>query len=175
MQFEFAFLDWLQTLHAPVLDKIMIFITSLGNGGLFWIALAVVLLFFKRTRLVGVSMIIAMALGALIGNIIKPLVHRARPCWINETIQLLIAVPNDYSFPSGHTLVSFAAAVSIWLHNKRWGAVALILAALIAFSRMYLYVHFPTDILVGLVIGICVAIIAKQIVQRIWEIKTRAK
>jgi len=151
---EFEILYAINNLHNPILDKIMIAITSLGNAGLIWIGIAVGLLFGKKTRKCGILMLISLALGLIIGNgFLKNIIARERPCWIDENIKLLIPRPDDYSFPSGHTLASFEAAVMIYLHNKKWGIISLILAVAIAFSRMYLFVHFPTDILVGMILG----------------------
>lgn len=143
------------------LDKVMPVITSLGNWGIIWIAAAVILLFFRRTRCCGAAMGGALVGCLVIGNIIlKHLVARDRPCWIETEHLMLIAVPSDFSFPSGHTMSSFAAAVVIFHYNKKAGAAALVLAALIAFSRLYLFVHFPTDVIAGLVIGCGIGISA---------------
>ena len=89
---------------------------------------------------------------------IKNIVARERPCWIDNTVNLLIANPKDFSFPSGHTLASFEAAVTIFLFNKKVGIPAIILAALIGFSRLYLFVHFPTDVLGGIILGTVIAV-----------------
>lgn len=157
---ELQILYAINNLHNLILDKIMIAITSLGNGGIIWIALAIFLICIKKTRKCGILMLISMFLGLLIGNgIIKNCVARSRPCWIDTNIPLLIPNPKDYSFPSGHTMVSFEAAVMIILHNKKWGTFSLILAILIAFSRMYLFVHFPTDILGGAILGTAISIL----------------
>lgn len=151
---ELEILYAINNLHNQVLDKLMVAITNLGDGGIIWIAIAIVSLFMKKTRKCGVLMLISMALGLLLGNgVIKNLVKRERPCWINPNILLLIPNPTDYSFPSGHTLASFEATIMILLHNKKWGIISLIVAILIAFSRMYLFVHFPTDILGGIILG----------------------
>ena len=151
---EFEILYAINNLHNPVLDKIMIAITSLGNAGLIWIAIAVFLLFIRKTRKCGALMLVSMLLGLIIGNgVLKNLIARDRPCWIDTNIPLLIPNPLDYSFPSGHTLASFEAAVMIFLHNKKWGTISFVLAIIIAFSRMYLFVHFPTDILGGMILG----------------------
>jgi len=156
---ELEILYAINNIHNVVLDKIMVGITTLGNGGIFWIALAIFLICIKKTRKCGFLMLISMLLGLIIGNgILKNLIARDRPCWIDPNIPLLIPNPHDYSFPSGHTLASFEAAIMIFLHNKKWGAISLVLAALIAFSRMYLFVHFPTDILGGIVLGTLISI-----------------
>ena len=160
MNWEFDILYAIQNIHNPVLDKIMVGISSLGNAGILWGIIAIILLISKKHRKTGIHMFIAMVLTLFVGNLIlKNLVQRERPCWIDTTIPLLINNPKDYSFPSGHTMNSFTAAMCIFLHQKRWGIVAFVVAALIAFSRMYLFVHFPTDIITGMIIGISSALI----------------
>lgn len=156
---ELSILYAINGLHNVVLDKIMTVITTLGDAGIIWILIAIVLLFNKKTRKCGFLMAISMLLGIIIGNLfLKNLIARPRPFSLDGTIQLLIKTPSDYSFPSGHTLASFEAAVIIFLHNKKWGIPALVLAALIAFSRMYLFVHYPTDILGGVILGTLIAV-----------------
>ncbi len=156
---EFEILYAINELHNPILDKIMILITSLGNAGLIWIGIAVFLLFIKKTRKCGALMLVSMILGLMLGNgFLKNLIARERPCWIDTNIALLIPNPHDFSFPSGHTLASFEAAVMIYMHNKKWGRISFILATLIAFSRMYLFVHFPTDIIGGAALGALISI-----------------
>ena len=104
------------------------------------------------------AVLISLAVGFLLGNLlIKNLVMRDRPCWLDPGIALLIQSPDDYSFPSGHTLASFEAAVSVFLYHRRWGYAFLALAVLIGFSRMYLFVHFPSDVLAGAVLGSLIA------------------
>lgn len=161
MSWEFSILDALQNLHTPLFDRIMVFVTSLGNAGWFWIVLGLGLMISKKYRKGGILVLGALIFSALFGNIIlKPLVARPRPCWVRDTVQLLIAVPRDYSFPSGHTQASSAAASALMQTNKKAGISAYILAALIAFSRLYLYVHFPTDVLAGILIGICCGLLS---------------
>lgn len=155
---ELSFLYFLQGFHTPFLDKLMTAITFLGNSGWFFIVLGVLLLCFERTRKTGFLVLVSLTVGLLIGNgALKHLVMRDRPCWIDQTVPLLIANPTDFSFPSGHTLAAFETAVSIFLVNKRWGIPMLALAALIGLSRLYLFVHFPTDVLSGMVLGIFIA------------------
>lgn len=148
----------IQKLHTPFLDEVMKGITFLGESGWFWILVAVLLFCQKRTRKIGLAVALSLAVGLLLGNIIlKPLIARQRPCWLDGSIPLLIASPRDFSFPSGHTLASFEGAVSIFLYRRDWGLWALALAVLIAFSRLYLFVHFPTDVLAGAVLGTAIA------------------
>lgn len=125
-------------------------ITVLGNAGIIWIIIGVAMLISKKYRKYGVLVLAGLLIGLIIGNgIVKNVVQRARPCWIDTNFKMLIAIPKDYSFPSGHTQASCIATTIITLTNKKFGWVVIPLTILIAFSRMYLYVHFPTDILGG--------------------------
>lgn len=167
---DFQILYFINEFHFEILDKIMILITHMGTKGIFWILVGVILLLFKKTRKCGLTVLIALLFSLIVGNILlKNIVARPRPCWIDETINMLIAVPKDYSFPSGHTFASFAAAVSVFLYYKKAGIAAIILAFLIGFSRLYLFVHFPTDVLSGAVLGICAAFASRCIVNKIWQ------
>lgn len=145
------------------------FITSLGDSGWFWIVASVVLLIPKRTRLVGVAGLLALALGALITNVaLKNLVARIRPYEVVDGLQLLIERQHDFSFPSGHTCASFAAAAVYCKFLPRvWGIGSIVLAVLISFSRLYIGVHYPSDVLVGMLIGIFAAWASVQIIKKI--------
>lgn len=153
---ELSILDWIQqNLRCGFLDAVMPYITKLGDAGIFWIITAVVLLIIKRTRPLGFAMAIALVFDVILCNgILKPLIARTRPYDINTAVQLIVARPTDYSFPSGHTAASFAAASSLWFSKSKLWIPATVLAVLIAFSRLYLYVHFPTDVLGGVFIGV---------------------
>lgn len=166
-EIEFHILYFLQELHTPWLDRVMVAATGLGEVGWFWILLGVILFCFKKTRRVGLAVLLSLAAGFLIGNLaLKNLVARPRPCWIDPGVALLVNNPSDYSFPSGHTLASFESAFSILLVNRRWGLAALCPALLISFSRLYLFVHFPTDVLAGAVLGIAIALAVKCLLDR---------
>ncbi len=168
MEIEFAILDFIQEhMRNAVLDFLMPLITKLGDAGIFWILLAVVLLLFKKTRKTGLILAAALLMDLLLCNIlIKPLVARARPFEMNPSVSLLVKKPGDYSFPSGHTAASFASVTALFLaKEKRLWKLALLLACLLAFSRLYLYVHFPTDILGGIVFGIAAGIAGFMIVR----------
>lgn len=160
-------LDFIQAnMRCLFLDRIMPYISLIGNEGAVWILLALILLIIPSCRKTGIEMSIALILSLLIGNIaLKPLIARARPFTANPDFILLIRPPTDYSFPSGHTMSSFAAATVIWFANKKYGTAALALAALIAFSRLYLYVHYLTDVLAGLVIGVLIAILSAGVIK----------
>ena len=147
---------WIQdNIRNDILTPIVKFITSLGNAGMIWILFTCLLLMIPRTRRWGVALAAALCLDAIICNILlKPMVCRIRPCDVNQTVQLLIARPADYSFPSGHTAASFAAVAALYFAGaKKWWKITLPLAILMAFSRMYLYVHYPTDVLGGMIVG----------------------
>ena len=160
-------------LHCDWLDSIMIFFTNLTNHGEIWIAIAVILLCFKKTRTCGITMGISLILMQIFGNVIlKNLFTRARPCWVDPSVKLLIENPTSYSFPSGHTFSSFAGAFVIFFYYKKAGVVALLLASIIAFSRMYLFVHYPTDILGGFLFGLGTAMLAVAIVKKVEVPKT---
>ena len=164
--FDLPILDWIQaTLRSGFMDTVMPIITLFGEDGLFWIAWSVLLILFPKTRKIGLGMAFAMAMGLLLCNVtLKPLIARPRPYDFHLTefgkeITLLIEAQHDFSFPSGHTIASFEAAVVLLKNSKKMGIPAMILAILVAFSRMYLYVHYPTDVLVSIVLGTILALI----------------
>ena len=173
VSFDLPILDWIQAnLANPVLDFLMPWITLLGDAGIFWMICAGVMLFTKKYRRIGIGMAIAMAMGLLVCNIIlKPAVARIRPYDMQEqlgvTINLLIEKQHDFSFPSGHTIASFEACTVILLGSKKLGIPAVLLAILIAFSRLYLYVHYPTDVIASIFLGTLFGIIGYLVAGKI--------
>ena len=173
---EIDFLHFIQGFHNRYLDSIMMFITKLGNAGVIWFVWSVFLFALppmkrilkkdcddeylnkiRKRRIVGVAALIALILTAIIANIgLKSIVGRPRPYQVDSSVELHFKC-SDSSFPSGHTASSFAAAMVIFFAYKKAGIVAIVLASLIAFSRMYFFVHFPTDILGGIVVGVLIA------------------
>ena len=160
-RFDLPILEWIAAnLKCAFLDAVMPVITLLGDAGIFWIAIAVVFLFIPKYRRIGLGMGVALIMGLLVCNVtMKPLFARPRPydyqlLHFGKEIKLLIEAQHDFSFPSGHTLASFEAATAIAIRNKKMGIPALVLACLIAFSRLYLYVHYPTDVLFSVAMGI---------------------
>lgn len=170
-EFELKILDFIrENLSCPFLDAVMPVITSLANAGIIWISAAAVLLIFKKTRKTGVSVAAALAIGFLVGNLLlKNAVGRIRPYDLNQGVEILVSRLSDYSFPSGHTLASFEAASVLLIRDKRLGIPALILAVLIAFSRLYLYVHYPTDVLAGIILGTFIGIFACKAVDKLYQ------
>ena len=169
--FELGILDFLaEHLGCPFLDFLMPIITLFGDGGIFWIALSVIFIAIPKTRKMGITMGLSLAVGFLIGNLfLKNVVGRIRPYDLNPNFALLVDRLHDYSFPSGHTLASFEAATAIFLYKKRLGMAALLLASLIAFSRLYLYVHYPTDVLASIILGVGIAILSFRIINKLYE------
>lgn len=175
---EIQILHWFETLHNPITNPIFYVITTLGNAGWFWIVLAVLMLTVlpKKYKKAGLTMAIALILSLIFCNgIMKHLWARPRAFWVvgqnfvvGNEFENLYGIFNsihDYSFPSGHSSASFAAAVSIFMWRKKEGTAALVLAALIAFSRLYFTVHYPTDVLVGTITGALYGVAAYFIVK----------
>lgn len=145
----------------PFLDRVMPLVSALGNGGFLWLFLGAVFLLLGIRRRIwlkrGLELFLALGANAVVCNLIlKPLFHRARPYAVLE-YDILIPALSDASFPSGHTSAAFAAAAVIYAMHCKWGLLVYGLAVLMGFSRLYLGVHFPTDVLAGATIGICVA------------------
>ena len=138
-----------------LLDKIMPYITYMGNNGLIWIVISVILLANKKYRYAGVMCILSLILGAfLCDGILKNIIRRPRPFMSMPNLHLLIPEPSGYSFPSGHATSSFAAAGILYKEFKKYGIYPLILAVLISFSRVYLFVHYPIDVVTGAALGL---------------------
>lgn len=158
---DFSLLYWIQVhMRNTFFDSFFKFITHLGDTGVIWIALGIILLCFPKTLRCGICMLACLAVTALLGEgILKHLFTRERPCVQQPIEDMLLAVPSTYSFPSGHSASSFTAATAVFFHYRKAGIAAYILAALIAFSRLYCYVHFPTDVLTGIALGLCVGIV----------------
>ena len=176
VSFDLPILDWIAAnLWCPVLDAVMPVITVLGDAGIFWIAVAVLFIFTKKYRKIGIGMMIALMMGLVVCNIcLKPMIARIRPYdfqeeYLGVVVNLLIEKQHDFAFPSGHTIASFEAAVVILLGNKKLGIPAMILACLIAFSRLYLYVHYPTDVIVSIVLGSILALIGWYLAQKVMD------
>lgn len=165
-----SILIWIQdNIRQEWLTPVMKVITSLGNAGLVWIALSVVLVCFRKTRRAGIGCAIALICSLIINNLIlKNLVARTRPYEVVDGLKLLVAKASDYSFPSGHSGSSFAASVvMLRLLPKKFGIPAIILATLIALSRLYVGIHYPTDVLAGIITGTICGIIAIKLSKKL--------
>ena len=166
MLWEYNFLDAIQAVFScDLMDSVMVFITTLSNGGAIWICVALILLLIPKYRRWGLTLGIVLAIGAISNSLIlKPLIARPRPFEVFEMMQLLIPAPTDFSFMSGHTLASVSSATVLTRMDKRVGIPATVLAILTAFSLLYLYVHFPTDVLAGAIFGIILAQVFVRII-----------
>ena len=168
LQLEFQILNLIANMRTDLLDTILPMISSFGDKGIGWIVLSVILTCIPRYRKAGITMGLALIFCLLIGNMtLKPLIARPRPYTYFPEMTLLIAPLADFSFPSGHTFASFASATTLFLYHKKAGIAAYILAAIIAFTRLYLYVHFPSDVIAGMLLGIFSGWLAYQIVQSV--------
>ena len=170
--FEINILYWIREyLTCPFLDWILPPISALSAHGEIWILLAVVLICIPKTRRAGITMGVTLILCLCIGNLtLKPLIARIRPYDVVD-VHLLVEKLHDFAFPSGHTLASVGAATALTLYHRRWGAAALTLAGIIAFSRLYLFVHYPTDVAAGALLGVALAFAARWLVNKIYAKK----
>ena len=169
--FDFTILNFIrENIANPVLDVIMTFFTYCGEWGLVWAVSIILCIIFPKTRKAGIAMAVSLLLTLLIGEVgIKHLVMRARPFTLNPDITLIIKAPSGYSFPSGHTASSFAAAVSLFIFHRRLGSAALAMATFIGLSRVYMYVHYPTDVLCAMVLGTLIAFVGAFIADKAYE------
>ena len=166
--FDCAVFQLVEKLWNPVLDAIMVFITHLGDDGIFWLVLAAILLIFKKTRKLGVLLLLGLGFASVINNLVlKQIFERPRPFdfdgWPADFVfpNPLIEKPHSFSFPSGHTSSSLGAATPLLIKaNKKLGIPVFILAVLVGFSRVYVHVHYPTDVIVGMIVGIIGGILA---------------
>ena len=173
--FEINILYWIREhLTCPFLDWLMPPLSALSAHGEIWILLAVVLVCIPKTRRAGLTMGLTLLLGYLIGNMgLKNIFARMRPYDVVD-VPLLVERLHDFAFPSGHTLASFGAATALTLFYRRWGAAALVLAAAIGFSRLYLFVHYPTDVAAGALLGVALAFLARWMLDERYSKKNSA-
>lgn len=161
LKLDMGILKWLQeNLKNEYLDYFFKAITYLTNSGLIWIIIGIILLLYKPTRKIGAFYFLALFINFVVVNIfLKPLFQRVRPCDI-MAIELIVKRPKDFSFPSGHSSSAFAAATAIFMANKKIGLILILIAVVVGFSRLYLFVHYPSDVLFGALIGVLSAILA---------------
>lgn len=166
--FDWYILDIISKLRCGFLDIFMPVVTFLGNAAVFWIILAAILLIIPKTRTCGIALSCALIIVFVANNLlIKLIVERPRPFIADPSIKLLISPPGGFSFMSGHSCAGIASAVAIMRYYRKSGIAALILAICITFSRLYLQVHFPTDVICGSISGIFFGIAGYKIADRI--------
>lgn len=172
---DFNILFWIQNLiRNDVFDVIIPFYTSLGEDGIIWIAFGLILLIPKKYRKTGIMVLAALLVMLVVNNIVlKNLIARPRPCWTYPEMVQLVHNPSSYSFPSGHTTSAFAVAFTVFSQHKKLGKVIIVMAAIMAFTRLYVFVHFPTDIYGGILVAAAittfVCFMEKKISPRITE------
>ncbi|HBH12411.1 MAG TPA: phosphatase PAP2 family protein [Clostridiales bacterium] len=155
--------------HFPIIDKIMILATTVGDKGLIWILISLLLLMDKKTRGIGILTLATLVLSTIIGEgLLKHIIQRPRPYVDFTWINLLIDQSTTYSFPSGHTTSSFAAAYVLARHLKKFLPIIWTVATIIAFSRLYLFVHYPSDVVAGMVLGISCGKFASCLYKNRW-------
>lgn len=168
LNIDLEILNYIQnSIGNTAIDKLMVFMTMLGNKGIIWIVISLFLVINKKTRRVGIMSMTALILTGILGEaVIKPLVKRARPFIDHPSVNLIIKAPSSYSFPSSHTALSFTVAAILLKEFKKYGMMFLVLATLIAFSRVYLFVHYPSDVVVGVIMGLTCAWITNKAFNR---------
>ena len=159
---ELSILHAIQLLHSPLLDQVMITVFNdlVGSLGQLWIAVGLILLVIPKTRKCGAAVLLSYILSFLIGNEwLKDLIARPRPCAVDDTVLLIVKKPGSFSCPSVHTYLAFSSAMAIYHYHKKLGIGVFVFAALVGFSRMYFFVHYPTDVLFGAILGIVTAFV----------------
>jgi undecaprenyl-diphosphatase len=175
MASETDVLIWIQeNMSGGITDPLMEFVSYSGDYGAIWLIIAVALMIYKPTREAGVVMAAAVLMGHVLNDwMIKPLVERPRPFVEDPSLLLIIDPPGGYSFASGHTVKAFAAAFALFIYDRRWGSFLVAYAALMGFSRIYLMVHYPSDVVAGAFIGIMCAAAAYAVMKQIKKRKLR--
>lgn len=164
--FEVGILDFLQRLRTPFGDAVMPVVTVLGDGGIFWLLMTLVLLMIPRTRRLGCVCVVSLLIDVTLCNgLLKNLIARTRPYVVNPDVVLLVPKPRDFSFPSGHAAASFTIVGALAFNRSKLWVPTCVLALVIAFSRLYLYVHYPSDILGGIAFGILFGYLGTVIVR----------
>ena len=184
LNFDLSVFQWIQSIQNELLDALMVGITTLGNGGAVFIALGLVLLFTKKHRKAGLAVIVALLVMLLCNDLfLKEFFARPRPFNLLETdperyafwakgyiYPELISKPTSFSFPSGHTASAFAAAIALLWHNRKIGIPLTIFSVLMGFSRIYVEVHYCTDVIAGVVSGTICAFVAVLIVKYLFPV-----
>lgn len=168
-KYDFEILFFIQNhIRNNVLDVIVPFYSNLGNDGIIWIVVGIIMLLPKKTRKCGIMVLGALLVMLVVNNIVlKNLFAVSRPCATYPEMVDLVHVPTSYSFPSGHTVSAMAVAFTILTQHKKLGIVAVVMALLMGLTRLYVFVHFPTDVYGGIILGAAIALFVWSIEERI--------
>lgn len=169
---ELSILHTIQSLHNPILDQIMltVFNTLVGSIGQIWIVVGLVLLVIPKTRKCGAAVLLSYIASLLIGNEwLKDFIARPRPCVVDDTVQLIVKKPGSFSCPSVHTYLAFSSAMAIFHYYRKAGIGVFVFAAMVGFSRLYFFVHYPTDVLFGAVLGILTSVVVCALMDKVCD------
>ncbi len=167
--FDFNLVLWVQEcIRSPFLSAFFIPFTTIGNAGILFIVIGALMLLFKKTRLSGAILLTSLTISFILNDlIIKNIVQRPRPYDTFSQIIPLVPPPGKYSFPSGHTAAAFSSMITLFFTQKKYAITGLIIALLMGFSRIYVGVHYPTDVLFGAILGTTVAVVTAIIFKKI--------
>ena len=174
---DFQILYAIQGIRTPLFDSFIIWLTNfVGGYGQLWLVVGVVMCTFKKARKAGIAVLMSWVLVYVVNQCgLKELIARVRPCNIDQTIDMLVKAPSSYSCPSTHSAWALGGAVSIFMFHKKRGIPVILFSLLICFSRLYLFVHFPTDVLFGAFIGTLIGILCWYIVKRVSKVFEKKK
>lgn len=161
MEWEADVLFWIHdVLSCGFMDALMAFVSNLCTGNLIWFLLVAILTYRKDTRYIGITLALALVISIVLCNgILKPCIDRTRP-YVEYGIQIIVHDADGHSFPSGHTTGVTVVTTTLLIHLRKWGYVMIPFAATVMLSRMYLFMHYPTDIIGGIVVGTASVILA---------------
>lgn len=184
LHFDLSIFEWVQSIQNNILDMFFKYYTMLGEAGILFIVIAIALLITRRYRKVGFAMIVALAI-MVVGNnlILKNIFARPRPFnldpdayawWFKVYVfPEIVEKPSSFSFPSGHSSSAFAVAFVAMFYSRKWGFINLFLAILMAFSRVYVEVHYPSDVIAGVLVGLIYALLAAIVVKLLYPVFDR--
>lgn len=176
LSFELSLLDAFEAVYNPFFDFLAKGVSLLDEIGAIWIVLALILLAFKKTRKTGIMVSLSLIIGVIFANgVLKPLLNRPRPFEYNEAARVIVERLRDGSFPSGHAVSCTECATVLLIRDKRIGIPALIYTILVCFARLYLYMHFPSDVLGGVLIGIFIGLISIFLTERAYRFYEKKK
>jgi len=161
------FLYFIQNhLRSPFLDKLFVFITYLGGPVNIFIIIGIIYFFLKNRREEGTAILLSLVLSAIIAVLIlKKIINEPRPCDVDTSVILLVKRPYGQSLPSGHAAVTAAGATIFFIYKNKFRWLALLFTIVMCYTRMYLFVHYPLDVVTGLIVGVLSAFLAMYLLK----------